>query len=159
MANRTLAKDGCRDLFNKGLTSDLPKEATKDPLEKSMDRAFPYIVRNLVTREGMDPKDAGGQIVVREFCQKHYQQLLPFMAERAHNAKLKDVRSQLSYSESTEQETEKMLRYRDPQGSKRKRKKRKVRKEHQALKDMKLDLHRRREVFTEDDGWDCASDL
>ncbi|GKA43368.1 hypothetical protein Tco_0736092 [Tanacetum coccineum] len=40
--------------------------------------------------------------VMREFCEKHYEQILPFMAEKAHNEKLKDVRSRLSYSESTE---------------------------------------------------------
>ncbi|GJX17931.1 hypothetical protein Tco_0218763 [Tanacetum coccineum] len=43
--------------------------------------------------------------MILEFCQKHYKQLLPFMAERTHNEKLKDVKSWLSYSETTKQET------------------------------------------------------
>nr|GEV91081.1 hypothetical protein [Tanacetum cinerariifolium] len=43
---------------------------------------------------------------MREFCEKHYVQILSFMAEKAHNEKLKDVRSRLSHHEDTEQETE-----------------------------------------------------
>nr|GEW53977.1 reverse transcriptase domain-containing protein [Tanacetum cinerariifolium] len=43
---------------------------------------------------------------MHEFCEKHYTQILPFMAEKAHNEKLKDVRSRLTYREDTEQETE-----------------------------------------------------
>ncbi|GKA63349.1 reverse transcriptase domain-containing protein [Tanacetum coccineum] len=43
---------------------------------------------------------------MRDFYEKHYTQILPFMAEKAHNKKLKDVRSRLTYREDTEQETE-----------------------------------------------------
>ncbi|PWA45949.1 retrotransposon gag domain-containing protein [Artemisia annua] len=79
--------------------------------------------------------------LVHEFCQKHYEQLLPFIAERAQKEKLKDVRSRLSYlvtvptvtnllqkvlkeiyGESTEQETNETSHCQDPQGSKRKKK-------------------------------------
>ncbi|GKD62687.1 hypothetical protein Tco_1300196 [Tanacetum coccineum] len=48
---------------------------------------------------------------MREFCEKHYEQILSFMTERAHTKKLKDARSRLSYSESTEQETENTSHY------------------------------------------------
>ncbi|GJZ70018.1 hypothetical protein Tco_0633568 [Tanacetum coccineum] len=140
---------GCRDLFNKGLTSDLPKEATKDPLEKSGTRVLP--------------------------------KALPATAP-VYGGKSSQW---LSYSESTEQETENMLRNtlmhtytgRRSPGSSLFTSRfilevgigpvyispppylASARLEHQALKEMKLDLHRRREVFTEDDGWDCTSDL
>ncbi|GKC77557.1 hypothetical protein Tco_1128331 [Tanacetum coccineum] len=60
--------------FQSHASHDSPKEATTDTLEKK---------------------------IVREFCQKHYEKLLSFMAKRSHNEKLKDVRSRLSYSEST----------------------------------------------------------
>ncbi|GJU66674.1 hypothetical protein Tco_1252933 [Tanacetum coccineum] len=34
-------------------------------------------------------------LAIHVFCEKHYDQILPFMAEKAHNEKLKDVRSRL----------------------------------------------------------------
>nr|GEW14987.1 hypothetical protein [Tanacetum cinerariifolium] len=46
------------------------------------------------------------------------------MAERAHNEKLKDVRNKLSYSESSKRDTEYTSQHHNPQGSKRKNKKR-----------------------------------
>ncbi|GKA04477.1 hypothetical protein Tco_0683597 [Tanacetum coccineum] len=49
---------------------------------------------------------------MRELCEKHYAQILPFMAEKSHNEKLKDVRSRLTYREDTEQETESAPRHR-----------------------------------------------
>nr|GEU43383.1 reverse transcriptase domain-containing protein [Tanacetum cinerariifolium] len=48
---------------------------------------------------------------MREFCEKHYAQILPFMAEKAHNQKLKDVRSRLTYREDTEQENKSASRH------------------------------------------------
>ncbi|GJY20485.1 hypothetical protein Tco_0393051 [Tanacetum coccineum] len=67
-------------------------------------------VCNTVNREEGIPRDFPTSSItastMREFCEKHYAQILSFMAEKAHNEKLIDVRSRLSYSESTEQETE-----------------------------------------------------
>ncbi|GKD53037.1 hypothetical protein Tco_1286424 [Tanacetum coccineum] len=67
------------------------------------------------------PSGSAPPEIVREFSQKHYEQLLSFIAERAYNEKFKVVRSRLSYSGITEQETENTSQHHDPRGSKRKR--------------------------------------
>ncbi|GJX19415.1 hypothetical protein Tco_0222092 [Tanacetum coccineum] len=73
-------------------------------------------VRNTVNREEGIPQDFHTSSVtpsaMREFCERHYAQILSFMAEKAHNEKLKDVCSRLTYCEDTEQETESASRHR-----------------------------------------------
>ncbi|GJY70287.1 hypothetical protein Tco_0473990 [Tanacetum coccineum] len=49
---------------------------------------------------------------MRRFCEKHYVHILSFIAKKAHNEKLKDVRSRLTYREDTEQETKSASRHR-----------------------------------------------
>ncbi|GJW00814.1 hypothetical protein Tco_1556065 [Tanacetum coccineum] len=67
-------------------------------------------VHNTANREETIPQDFLTSSVtlsaMREFCEKHYTQILPFMAEKAHNEKLRDVCSRLTYREDIEQETE-----------------------------------------------------
>nr|GEY02523.1 reverse transcriptase domain-containing protein [Tanacetum cinerariifolium] len=40
---------------------------------------------------------------LREICEKHYNQILPIMAEKVHQEKLKGVQTCLSYGESSRQ--------------------------------------------------------
>ncbi|GKA97022.1 hypothetical protein Tco_0824916 [Tanacetum coccineum] len=85
-------------------------------------------IRNTVNKEEVvehdfPPGSVPPEIIIHECCQKHYEQLLPFMAERAHDEKMKDVRSRLSCSESTEQETKNTSQRHDPRGSKKKKRK------------------------------------
>ncbi|GKG03768.1 hypothetical protein Tco_0314155, partial [Tanacetum coccineum] len=72
-------------------------------------------VRNTAHREEGIPRDFSTSLVtpsaMREFCEKQYVQILPFMAEKAHNEKLKNVCSRLTYCEDIEQETESASRH------------------------------------------------
>ncbi|GJZ10619.1 hypothetical protein Tco_0545378 [Tanacetum coccineum] len=72
-------------------------------------------VRNTVNGEEGIPRDfptsSATSSAMREFCEKHYAQILPFMAEKAHSQKLKDVRSRLTYRKDIEQETKSALRH------------------------------------------------
>ncbi|GJV19087.1 hypothetical protein Tco_1368107 [Tanacetum coccineum] len=43
---------------------------------------------------------------LREICEKHYNQILPIMAEKVHQEKLKGVQTRLSYSESSRQKAQ-----------------------------------------------------
>ncbi|GJV35434.1 hypothetical protein Tco_1407911 [Tanacetum coccineum] len=68
------------------------------------------------------PPSFASQDVECSFFAKACDHLLPFMAEKDHKEKLKDVRRWLSYNESTKQETDNTSHYQDPQGSRRKKK-------------------------------------
>ncbi|GKF34745.1 hypothetical protein Tco_0107945 [Tanacetum coccineum] len=73
-------------------------------------------VCNTANREEAIPRDFPTSLAtpsaMRDFCERHYAKILPFMAEKAHSQKLKNVRSRLTFSEDTEQETESASRYR-----------------------------------------------
>ncbi|GKA12057.1 hypothetical protein Tco_0691603 [Tanacetum coccineum] len=66
-------------------------------------------IRNTANREEGIPWDfptsSVTPSVMQELCEKHYAQILLFMAKKGHNEKLKDVRSRLTYREDTKQET------------------------------------------------------
>nr|GEY19311.1 hypothetical protein [Tanacetum cinerariifolium] len=85
-------------------------------------------VHNTIDREEVAQHDFPSESflleVVRKFIPKHYEKILPYMAKRTHNEKLRDVRSRLSYSESTEKETKNISQHHDPCGSKKKKKRR-----------------------------------
>ncbi|GJV75307.1 retrovirus-related pol polyprotein from transposon TNT 1-94 [Tanacetum coccineum] len=72
-------------------------------------------VHNIVNREKGIPREfptrSATSTTMYEFCEKHYAQILSFMVEKGHIETLKDVRSRLSYRESTEQDIENTSRY------------------------------------------------
>nr|GEY00839.1 reverse transcriptase domain-containing protein [Tanacetum cinerariifolium] len=64
-----------------------------------------------------------------EICEKHYDQILPIMAEKAHQEKLKGVQTRLSYNESSRQKahTKEKTQYSESESYDRKRKTKKRR--------------------------------
>ncbi|GJS79991.1 hypothetical protein Tco_0729872 [Tanacetum coccineum] len=73
-------------------------------------------VCNTANREEAIPRDfpisSATPSAMRDFCERHYAKILPFMVKKAHSQKLKNVCSRLTFSEDTKQETESASRHR-----------------------------------------------
>ncbi|GKB46966.1 hypothetical protein Tco_0897719 [Tanacetum coccineum] len=86
--------------------------------------------------------------VMREFYEKHYAQILSFMAEKAHNEKLKDVHSRLTYREDTDQETKSASR--DQKRKRRGKKRKKSKKSYELQRENEREYQRREQEDSRD---------
>ncbi|GJU70305.1 hypothetical protein Tco_1256564 [Tanacetum coccineum] len=72
---------------------------TRDPARQSKEQSMGN--QSKQTTDGPMPDEK-----LREFCDKHYNQLLPLMAEKVHQEKLQAVQTRLTYEESSQRNSQ-----------------------------------------------------
>ncbi|GJS56649.1 hypothetical protein Tco_0651433 [Tanacetum coccineum] len=90
-------------------------------------------VRNTAGKGSKQPTESNSRFLLEdrlcEICEKHYDQILPIMAEKVHQEKLKGVQTRLSYSENSRQkaQTKEKTQHSESESCDRKRKTKKRR--------------------------------